>query len=216
MRVIFCLPGREFSDQWMRSWTDTITTCGAEGISWAYSMAYDPVVYYARNRVLGGNNVDGRRQKPFGGQVEYDYQVWIDSDMVWKGKDVLDLLKLGKPIASGCYLMADAEQFPIVETLDYDKLLQQGTFQFMDRVTMRNKTEPFSVSYAGFGFMAVARGVMERLEYPWFRPRWVDEGDFLEFTAEDVGFCWSVANLGEKIWVDPRIRVGHQKSLVLA
>jgi hypothetical protein len=216
MRVIFCLPGREFSDQWVRSWTDTITTLGQNGIEWAMSMAYDPVVYYARNRVLGGNNVDGRGQKPFGGSVDYDYQVWIDSDMVWKAADVMKLLQLGKPIVSGCYLMANAEEFPIVETLDYNKLLEQGTFKFINRAEMREKSEPFTVSYAGFGFMAVARGVMERLEYPWFRPRWVDQGNFLEFTAEDVGFCWSAAEMGEQIWVDPNIRVGHQKSLVLA
>ena len=216
MRVIFCLPGREFSDQWVRSWTDTITTLGQNGIEWAMSMAYDPVVYYARNRVLGGNNVDGRQQKPFGGKVDYDYQMWIDSDMVWRAQDVLSLLSHGKAIMSGCYLMANNDEFPLVEHLDYDRLLQQGTFKFINRTDMATRTDPFTVSYAGFGFIAVARGVMERLEYPWFRPRWVDQDGFLEFTAEDVGFCWSAAELGEKIWVDPTVRVGHQKSLVIA
>jgi len=215
MRVIFCIPGREFSDQWMRSWTDTLAACGNAGISWAYSMSYDPVVYYARNRVLGGNNVDGRDQKPFGGTVDYDYQVWLDSDMVWKGDDVLKLLSHDKPVIAGCYPMQNNAQFPIVETLDYNLLYQQGTFKFMDRAELDAKTAPFTASYSGFGFMAIAKGVMERLEYPWFRPRWVDNGTFLEFTSEDVGFCWSVAELGEQIWIDPSIRVGHQKSLVL-
>ncbi len=215
MRVIFCLPGREFSDQWVRSWTDTVATCGTEGISWAFSMAYDPVVYYARNRVLGGNNVDGRGQKPFGGSIDYDYQVWIDSDMVWKGADVLALLKHSKPVVAGCYPMHNNTQFPIVEQLDYDLLYEQGTFKFMDRSELDAKQDIFPVSYAGFGFMAIAKGVVERLEYPWFRPRWVDHDQFLEFTSEDVGFCWSVADLGERIWIDPAIRVGHQKTAVL-
>jgi len=215
MRVIFCLPGREFSGEWIKSWTDTITTLGQNGVEWAMSMAYDPVVYYARNRVLGGNNTSGRYQKPFGGQLDYDYQIWIDSDMVWKAQDVINLLQTGKPIVSGCYLMANAEEFPIVENLDYDKLLESGTFKFMSRDDMRDRKEPFVVSYAGFGFMAVAKGVIERMEYPWFRPRWVEKDAFLEFTAEDVGFCWTAADLGEKIWVDPNVRVGHQKNIVM-
>lgn len=216
MRVIFCFPGREFSDLWVRSWTDTVTTCGSNGIEWAFSMAYDPVVYYARNRVLGGNNTSGRTQKPFGGQIDYDYQVWIDSDMVWRGEDVLRLLAHGKPIVSGAYPMANPNEFPIVESLDYDRLLEQGSFRFMGRDEIGARTDPFPVSYVGFGFMAIARGVIERMEYPWFRPMWVDKGDFLEFTAEDVGFCWQAQQLGEQIIVDPTIRIGHQKSITLA
>lgn len=216
MRVIFCFPGREFSDLWVRSWTDTVTTCGNNGVEWAFSMAYDPVVYYARNRVLGGNNTNGRTQKPFNGQLDYDYQVWIDSDMVWRGEDVMRLLAHNKPIVSGCYPMANPNEFPIVEDLDYDLLLEQGTFKFMGRDEIGARTEPFPVSYAGFGFMAIAKGVIERMEYPWFRPRWVEKDQFLEFTAEDVGFCWQAQQLGERIIVDPTIRVGHQKSITLA
>ena len=216
MRVILCFPGREFSDNWVRSWTDTVTTCGANNIEWAFSMAYDPVVYYARNRVLGGNNVAGKQQKPFGGTLDYDYQIWIDSDMVWKGDDVLKLLSHNKPIVSGCYPTHSNRDFPIVETLDYNRLLQDGKFEFMTRPELDARTDPFTVSYVGFGFIAIAKGVMERMEYPWFRPRWVEKDSFSEFTAEDVGFCWTAAEIGESIIVDPTIRVGHQKSIILS
>lgn len=216
MKVIFCFPGNNFSDKWLNSWMDTITTLSANKIEWAYSVAYDPVVYYARNRVLGGNNIDGVKQKPFRGQVEYDYQFWIDSDMVWKGEDVIKLLKADKPIISGCYLMSNNIEFPIVETLDWKQLYEVGTFKFMQRQDINAKTSPFKVSYTGFGFVAVKYGVMESLEYPWFKPRFVRQDDFAEFTAEDVGFCWDAADLGHEIWVDPSVRVGHQKSLILS
>jgi hypothetical protein len=136
--------------------------------------------------------------------------------MVWRGDDVLRLLAHGKPIVSGAYPMANPNEFPIVESLDYDRLLEQGTFGFMTREDMDARVDPFPVSYVGFGFMAIARGVVERMEYPWFRPRWVDRDPFLEFTAEDVGFCWAAQELGETILVDPTIRVGHQKHITLA
>jgi GT2 family glycosyltransferase len=215
MKVIFCLPGREFSDAWVRSWMDTLSTCSRNGIEWAFSMAYDPVVYYARNRVLGGNNVDGREQKPFRGQVQYDYQFWIDSDMVWSGEDVLRLIKLDKPIASGCYMMANNQDLPIVENLDWDRLAESGTFRFLSRDELNARLSPFTASYAGFGFMCIRQGVMESMEYPWFQPRFVDYKGFHDFTAEDVSFCWRAAELGHDIWVDPSVRVGHQKSLTL-
>jgi hypothetical protein len=213
--VIFCFPGNQFSDRWIHSWMDTISVLTKNNIRYAYSMAYDPVVYYARNRVLGGNNIDGRDQKPFRGQVDYDYQFWIDSDMVWSGHDVLKLITLGKPIAGGCYMMANNQELPLVETLDWDKLATDGTFRFMDRAALNSKSDPFRVSYSGFGFICIKRGIMESMDYPWFQPRFVDYKGFHDFTAEDVSFCWRAAELGHEIWIDPTVRVGHQKSLTL-
>jgi hypothetical protein len=214
MKVIFCIPGRSFSDNWLRSWTETITACSQREISWAMSVAYDPVVYYARNRVLGGNNVDGRHQKPFRG-MDYDYAMWIDSDIVWRPDDVFALLNHGLPIVSGCYVMANNLQYPIVEHLDYSKLFSEGAFKFMDRTDLNGKSGLFAASYVGFGFIAVAKSVLDGLEYPWFRPRWVDSDKFLEFTAEDVAFCWNATEQGHAIMVDPSIRVLHEKNMLL-
>lgn len=216
MKVIFCLPGNNFSDRWIHSWMDTITVMSNSGISWAYSMAYDPVVYYTRNRILGGNNVDGIHQKPFRGQIEYDYQIWIDSDMVWQGADVLRLIQHQKKIVSGCYMMANNQELPIVEQLDWTRLSESGTFKFLNREELSMKNQPFTASYVGFGFLAIARGVIESMEYPWFRPRFVQHENFYDFTAEDVGFCWSAQEKGYEIWVDPAIKLGHQKHIALA
>lgn len=215
MKVIFCIPGREFSDRWVRSWTDTLIECGRSGIDWAMSMQYDPVVYYARNRVLGGDNTQGRLQKPFQGTVDYDRMVWIDSDIVWKGSDVMRLLSHDMDVVSGCYPMADGNSYPIVENLDYDRLLEQGTFAFMQREDLESRTDLFKANYVGFGFVSIARGVIEQMEYPWFRPRWVEMDQFCDFTAEDVGFCWSALEKHIDIWVDPSIRLGHLKPAVI-
>jgi len=215
MNIILCVPGKQFSDNWIHSWNDTISAISKAGHTWGYSMAYDPVVYYARNRVLGGNNTAGKSQYPFQGTANYDYMMWIDSDMVWRGEDVLKLINLDKPIASGCYVMQNNNQYPIVETLDYDKLATQGTFEFMSRSDLAAKTSPFKASYVGFGFVAIKKGVFETMEYPWFRPRWVDYNNFSDFTAEDVGFCWTAQEKGHAIWVDPSVKVGHEKFMVL-
>lgn len=215
MKVIFCIPGNKFSDRWIHSWMDTLNVMSKHGIEWIYSINYDPVVYYARNRVLGGNNVDGRYQKPFRGQLEYDYTFWIDSDIVWDGEQVVQLLQQDKDIISGAYMMANNQELPIVESLDYTRLLEQGTFRFMRREEIKNRHSPFTVSYTGFGFMAIKKKVIESMEYPWFRPKFVEKDLFHEFTAEDVSFCWEAKERGFEIWIDPTVQVGHQKSITI-
>ena len=215
MRVIFCLPGKTFSSNYFNSWNSTLLELQNNKISYAYSMTYDPVVYYTRNRLLGGNNTLGRNQKPWNSQINYDVMVWIDSDMVWKPDDIMTLINHNKPIVSGTYLMSDGNSYPIVENLDFKHLSSIGTFKFMDREAMQQKTSPFFANYTGFGFLAIKAGVIETMEYPWFRPRWITDGNFHDFCAEDVGFCWSAQELGHEIWVDPSINVGHEKTLIL-
>jgi hypothetical protein len=214
MRVIFCLPGKNISNNYFNSWNATISKLNEHGISYAYAMLYDPVVYYTRNRILGGNNTAGRDQKPWGGQLQYDYMIWIDSDMVWQPEHVLALINHNKPIVSGIYLMSDGNSYPIVENLDYNHLTDYGTFRFMDKTTMATRTSLFKASYTGFGFLAIKAGVVETMKYPWFQPRWVSHDQFHDFCAEDVGFCWTAQELGHEIWIDPNCQVGHEKTVI--
>ena len=64
MRLIFCLPGKQYSTNYFNSWNSTIAELSKQGISYAYTTGYDPVVYYCRNRILGGQNNAGRKQLP--------------------------------------------------------------------------------------------------------------------------------------------------------
>lgn len=215
MKLIFCLPGRTFSSNYFNSWNESMAELSKRGISFAYCMGYDPVVYYARNRILGGQNTAGRDQKPWQGQIDYDRMVWIDSDMVWTAENLIRLVSHDKPIVGGCYLMSDRVSHPIVENLDFKHLADNGVFKFMTAGEISERKEPFRVSYTGFGFLSIAKGVVESMEYPWFQPRWISNDSFHDFCAEDVGFCWAAQEKGHDIWIDPSIRVGHEKSVVI-
>ncbi len=215
VNVVFCLPGRTFSSNYFNSWNATISELQKRGMSYAYSIGYDPVVYYARNKLLGGQNTAGKSQKPWQGRLSYDRVVWIDSDMVWSADDVVKLISSDKDVISGTYLMEDGNTYPVVEHLDYNRLLSTGSFEFIKREDMVSRVVPFKVSYTGFGFVSAKAGVFESMEYPWFQPRWISNPSFHDFCAEDVGFCWAAQELGYDIWVDPTIRVGHEKMVVL-
>jgi hypothetical protein len=215
MKIVFCLPGKNFSSNFFNSWNQTIAVLQQNQIQYAYSIAYDPVVYYTRNKILGGDNRNGRYQKPWQGQIPYDKIIWIDNDIVWQPHNVLSLIASDKPIIAGTYLMESTTQYPIVEHLDFKHLATNGVFQFLTKEDLAGKNQIFPVSYTGFGFLCMQHGILESMEYPWFQPKWVTSNNFHDFCAEDVGFCWTAQELGHKIWIDPTITVGHEKTIIL-
>jgi GT2 family glycosyltransferase len=216
MKVVFCFPGKTFSSNWFHSWNYTTNLLGKNNISYAYSMDYDPVVYYCRNKILGGNNTLGKKQTPWQGKVDYDYQIWIDSDIVWSADSILTLLNHKKDIIAGLYHMSDGVNYPVVETLDYSHLSDYGTFKFLTDDDFKIKSSiPFKVNYTGFGFIVIKKGVLESMDYPWFHPRWVSNKTFHDFCAEDVGFCWAAQEKGWEIYIDPTCKVKHEKTLLL-
>lgn len=214
-RIVFCLPGRSFSSNWFNAWNASASELNKLNISYAYSNCYDPVVYFTRNRILGGNNTSGPSQKPWQGTLQYDKMVWIDSDIIWTPQQLIQLLQHDKPIVSGIYHMHDATHFPVVENLDFTHLAEYGVFKFMNTNDMMTKVQLFKASYTGFGFVAIKQGVLENMPYPWFQPKWITNERFYDFCAEDVGFCWSAQECGHDIWIDPTIKVGHEKQIII-
>jgi len=227
MKIILAIPGRTYSNKFLMSWSETLGQLWRRGIEFQVINKYSSVVYYARNMCLGGDNLRGKDQKPFQGQVDYDYMMWIDSDIVWNPEQFFKLVATleGYPqldIVSGLYRMEDQKHFATVVNWDLEFFKRSGTFKFMsvDDLKVYDKDTLIEVAYTGMGFMLVRKGVFEKVGYPWFKPIWedipLDNGIIMtDFTSEDVGFCRTVIEKGMKIMVDPSIIVGHEKAMVL-
>jgi hypothetical protein len=219
MKIIFCLPGREFSGRFLQSWTELMYACLSNGIQPIISQHYSPLLYYVRNMCLGGDSIQGIKQKPFQGKVDYDYIMWKDSDMVFSPDQFFKLLDHNKDIVSGIYKMQNNFHYATVENWDHDYFVKNGTYEFLNQDTVKQKKDLFPVAYTGFGWMLIKKGVFESLEYPWFQPTWKEyelSGKTIkEFTMEDVAFCDMIKDKGFKIWVDPKIVIGHEKMMVL-
>jgi FkbM family methyltransferase len=215
LTVVCCIPGREFSGRFFDAWNAFAERCRDVGVRLVLSRTYDAVVYYARNKVAGGDVRRGPKQAPWGGTIDYDYMLWIDSDVVFRFEDFQRLLAHKVDIASGLYLMADATHFAAVEHMDEARFQRDGRFEFLTPAKVAARSGLVPVDYCGFGFVLVRRGVFERLEYPWFRPIYVEMGECREFTSEDVGFCMLAKKAGIPILVDPKVVVGHEKAVVL-
>ena len=219
MKIIFCLPGRSFSNNFLQSWTELIHYLPKYGITPILSNAYSPLLYYVRNMCLGGDSSQGITQKPFQSKIDYDYLMWIDSDMVFTIDDFTALLNMNKDIASGIYKTANNLTYATVENWDENYYAKNGSFEFLTDKLINGRKEPFPVEYTGFGWILIKKGVFESLEYPWFQPHWEEFEKngvkYREFTMEDVSFCRMIRKKGYQIFVDPKIIPGHEKTTIL-
>jgi GT2 family glycosyltransferase len=184
------------------------------GIKFAIFRKESCNIYYIRNMCLGADVSRGKNQKPFDGKIDYDYLMWIDSDIVFTPKHFQILLNHDKDIVSGIYMMDRGNQFATVKEWDEEFFKKNGYFQFLTPEDIKNKKELIEVSYTGFGFILIKKGVFESMTYPWFRPIDKKIGNMVDFTMEDVAFCIRAKEKGFKIWIDPQVRVGHEKKVV--
>jgi hypothetical protein len=214
MNIILCIPGRTFSNRFLQSYTATMAHLIRKGYQVSLSNCYSSNVYYARAGCLGAHNLRGPKQKPFDGKVKYDYLVWIDSDIVWDPRQIDQLLTV-HPVYSGLYLQEDNVSFTAVKDWDEEYFKKNGKFEFLTKDTFKNNKNPVAVDYVGMGFIALKYGVVEQIDYPWFRPITYNIGNTVDFCSEDVGFCHLLREKDIKILVDPKIIVGHEKMKVL-
>jgi hypothetical protein len=225
LKIIFCLPGNTFSDNFLKSWSELLYSLPFHNIIPIISQKYSPVIYWARNLCLGGNVLHGIKQKPFDGKLDYDYIMWIDSDMVFKADNFYQLLSHTQyPIMSAMYPI-DTENYSAVLKWDETKFLEQGYFEFIKKsninlLKQQHPTFPLiPVSYNGFGFTLIKKGVIESIDYPWFEPIFktmlTKDGLIRDFTGEDVSFCLKVKEKGFDMWVDTSINIGHVKTNIL-
>jgi len=219
MKVVLALPGRTFSGSFLMNWTQTVMTLNKKGYEIVVTNEYSSYVTYSRMKTLGLDVLRGADQVPFGGTLNYDVWLTIDSDIIFTPEQVIQLIEDTEkyPVVSGLYRMQDGVHFATVQEWDVEYFKKYGSFEFM-RDLPADKYVP--VAYSGMGFFACRRGVIEKLKYPYFSYPLVEieaeDGKILRDTcSEDVSFCKNLTDAGFKIMVNTGLHVGHEKTLVL-
>lgn len=218
MRIVVCLTGNNFSGNFLDCYGEMLHYFYKRNYHFAINRKESSNVYHVRALALGADVSRGRNQKPFGGQIDYDWILWIDSDIVFTPKDIEALLMTKGDIVSGLYIMQNNTTFTAVKDWDTEYYKEHSNFKFVTRENLKEPGYklPFEVSYVGMGFMAVRKGVYEAIPYPWFEPESFDLGNGMyDFCSEDVAFCLKAKRAGFKIVVNPAIIVGHEKKIVL-
>lgn len=220
MKIVFCLPGSRFSGDFMMNFIGLLHLLASKNIEYQISQQYSSMVNFARCKCAGADVMKGRRQEPFGG-LDYDYMMWIDSDIIFNNELFIKLLNMDKDIASGWYAQpsvdsSGANYSPVVEKMNDDYFKKHGSYKFLNSKDFKKRKKPFKVDYIGFGWVLIKKGVFENIDYPWFAPKLIDLGNGIQdMCSEDVAWCRDVKDAGFDIWVDPSCRVGHEKTLVI-
>ena len=81
--IVFCLPGRGCSYIFLKNFVQLCFDMVQNGMSIQISQDYSSMVNFARCKVLVLMFLRGPKQTPWDGKLEYDYQLWIDSDIVF-------------------------------------------------------------------------------------------------------------------------------------
>ena len=219
MKVVLALPGKSFSGTFLMNWTQTIMSLSKKGYEVVVTNEYSSYVTYSRMKTLGLDVLRGADQVPFGGTLNYDVWLTIDSDIIFTPEQVIELIEDTKkyPVVSGLYRMQDRVHFATVQEWDVEYFKKYGSFEFMRDLP----TDKYiSVAYSGMGFFACRRGVIEKLKYPYFSYPLVEieaeDGKILRDTcSEDVSFCKNLTDAGFEIMVNTGLQVGHEKTLVV-
>ena len=104
-----------------------------------------------------------------GWQTGFDYQLWIDSDIVFNSQKFWQLCDLAVPaegeekdITAGWYCTEDGQTSSVAHWLDEEDFRGNGGVMNHETLeTMANRQKPFTVDYTGFGWVMIKNGVFE-------------------------------------------------------
>jgi hypothetical protein len=221
-KVIVALPGREYSGNFLKNWSETLMVLTQKGYKVTMINEYSSFVSFSRMKTLGLDVMRGATQVPFDGKVDYDVWLTIDSDIFFIPEQVIELIEDTDkhPVVSGLYRMSDLQHYAAVKKWDDEYFKKNGTFEFIKVNELDTSQKYMKVAYNGMGFFACRKGVIENLKYPYFSYPLIEmeteDGKILrDMCSEDVAFCKNLKDAGYDVIVNTSLRVGHEKTLVI-
>jgi hypothetical protein len=217
MKVVIALPGRTFSGGFMLNLLETVEILKSKKYVVMITNEYSSYVTYSRMKTLGLDVRRGADQKPFGGKLDYDVWVTIDSDIRFTPDQIIELIEDTKkyPVVSGLYRMEDLKHYACVKEWNTEYFKTNGSFHFMEVGEPEKEDKYISVAYNGMGFFACRKGVIEKLKYPYFSYPLVEIDGLRDTCSEDVAFCKNLTDAGFDVTVNTTLHVGHEKTLVI-
>jgi len=204
-----------------------IDSCYKKNINIIISPGVSSHVALARAKTLGYSSLGGADQLPFQGKVDYDYIMFLDSDILFKPDDFFALLESPHDVTSGLYMMQNNTTFTTCAKWDKDYFFNNGQFEFItpnyvEAYKKSTSDKYMPIVYTGMGFTLIKKGVLEKLKYPIFyaelqKIQSTDstKPDVLDMPSEDVALFLNLQKAGITSYIDTNIRVGHEKLVIL-
>jgi hypothetical protein len=210
--VVIATPGHSLHRHYVHSLMATIKWMEESRLTWHFVNKYSSFVSEAREKTATNTDTNDWDTKEFGaGQFTYDKVVWIDSDVSWEVQDFARLISHDLDIVSGMVPVDDKGR--IASTI----FNEMGHPTVLNGMQFLIDGDPVQVDGVGFGFLAVAVGVFERIHRPWFKIREtrIPGAMYPVNLGEDFSWCEAATAVGFTIWLDPLVKVEHIKEFAL-
>ncbi len=208
--VVIATPGHSMQAGYVKSLMKTVDALNERGLTYCFVSEYSSFVSTAREMTALGGSTSGLdfQTTSIVGGCGYQKIFWIDSDMEWEPSDFLKLFDSGLDIVSGLYVLDEAGSVAV----GYAN--EDGMPTRVNKVEFLLVEEPVEVMGVGFGFLAVKAGVFEAMERPWFGIGRIEIEGRRWNVGEDYSWCAKAKGAGYSIFVDPSVKVGHNKNVV--
>ena len=219
-RIVLMVPLWNPEGEWTVQLPNLLSVLRAnyEVLPRAFSSAY---LFKSCNTLLGAEGMQFPDYKPFQEPrdilySDYDYMLWMENDMILH--DLSDASRLIRNLDRPDVDAVSALYIQPGGGLTYHvSSVENGYAKGADSIP--TGTELFEARHIPLGFTAIRRGVIEKLEYPWFQPTFIRQqfGRFYKvgWVGHDAAFSDKLVFAGFKLWVDPSVRCGHIKKAIL-
>lgn len=137
---------------------------------------------------------------------EFDYILWLDSDMVFPSYVLQQFMQDDKDIVAGLYFR---RAYPFTPVAFSELRRDNGVLKMKDLEEWPN--DLFEVDGVGFGCVLMKTDCLFDIAGKeggvWFTPT--------NDAGEDAAFCLRAKEYGYKIWVDPTVKLGHVGQTVI-
>jgi len=185
MKFIFCFYDLNYTPEFLKSWVNLSTILNKNKIPYNISTGDSCNAFYAKQKALKGNVLHGSNQKPFQGQYNYEYIVFLSGNILFNNNN---FIKLYNNIYSN------------------DLNFLSAKVENRYKLTNKKQNEFELAEYLDFDMVIIKYGVIEKLTYPWFRP-WNPQNK-QEQAFTDIDFCKRIqkeANVN--LLIDPGVNV---------
>lgn len=135
-------------------------------------------------------------------EKNYDYVLYVDSDMVFNADDLKRLLAHDVGICSGLYVTRQGER----KNVAYSKVITRRRFPYRKpELIVDNRSTGFApVSACGFGFCLIKTSVLKCM-FKYYKSLF----EPYKGVGEDIAFCLRARRVGFKTFIDRDVKLGH-------
>lgn len=138
---------------------------------------------------------------------DYDYVLYVDSDMIFSADDVKRLVEHNADIVSGLYVTRRGEN----RNVAYTKVITRRAIPFRPPALIHDtlSTGYGDIAACGFGFCLIRVQVIKSMLKKYkslFEP--------YKGVGEDIAFCLRAKRCGYKIFLDRDVKLGHIGEIV--